>query len=357
MGVGANRADQPLSPHFREDGKPALAFSPVQQKARDEVDTKLASGRYRLVAVDCPLCTSPSKKLLSEKDSAGLPIQTSICLSCGVLYASRRFDESSLGEFYASENLRLDRGVASAEEFLFKNELAQGANVVQFLEQHGLFEKLRGSLIVEIGCGPGGILAHFKRLGFLVAGFDIDPAVVAYGSRVQGLEIHLGGIERAAEVVPAMARRLGMVILEQALEHMTNPRRELQRIRTLMDNDTLLFIGVPGLRNIGPHYRYDLLNYLQLGHLVHFERRTLSALLDETGFEELASNERIDAICRTAARPRCAKPRDGSAVAREMLSFLTSAERRRARTAAYRMLRGAISRRVRSAASLLSGNS
>jgi SAM-dependent methyltransferase len=348
------KSDQPLSPHFRGDGLPAVTFSPVQRQARAEVDAKLANGRYRVESVDCPLCASSSRKLLSEKDSAGLPIQTSICLSCGVLYASRRLDEPSLHELYAHENLRLDRGVAAAEEFLFNNELVQGAHVEKFLEHHGLLEKLRGSMIVEIGCGPGGILAHFQRQGFAVAGFDIDPAVVEYGARVQGLDIHLGGVKRAAEIILASGRRLGLVMLEQALEHMTDPRQELERIRALMDKDTLLFIGVPGLRNIGPHYRNDLLNYLQLGHLIHFERRTLSRLLQEAGFEEIASDERIDAIYRTAGKPG-KNALDGHRAARDMQSFLASAEKRRARTAAYRKLRDVIGQRVRSAAALLNG--
>lgn len=351
--MGVQHMDRPLSPYFLSDGKPAVPFSPVQQQARAEVDAKLASGRYRLVAADCPLCASSRKKLLSYKDSAGLPIQTSICLSCGAVYASRRFDEPSLAEFYASENLRLDRGVAEAEEILFNNELTQGAHIVAFLERHGLLEKLRETLIIEIGCGPGGILAHFKRLGFQVAGFDIDPAVVDYGVRVQGVDIHLGSSQKAAELVPAMERRLGLVIMEQSLEHMTDPRAELDRIKSIMNSEALLFIGVPGLRNIGSHYRNDFLNYLQLGHLIHFERRTLARLLSETGFQELAGDERIDAIYCAATVSDSVRLLDGPAVAQEMLSFLTAAEHRRAATAAYRKLRGAVGSCVRRARSLL----
>ena len=73
-------------------------------------------------------------------------------------------------------------------------------------------------------------------------------------------------------------KRVGLLIYSQALEHMADPRLELEKAKQLIDGETLLFIGVPGLRNLGPHYAYDFLNYLQPGHLIHFERLTLSRL-------------------------------------------------------------------------------
>lgn len=344
----------PLSPHFQADDKPAVPMNLLQRQARDQVMAKLAAGTYSLIDADCPLCGSADKKLLSKKDSTGLPIEASLCLSCGAVYASRRLDEASLNAFYANENLKLDRGVESAEEILFQNEHMQGAHIADLLGRHGLLERLRGALIVEIGCGPGGILAQFQKLGFEVAGFDIDPCVAAYG-RAQGLELYHGSTDIARQVLQSKNKRVGLLIYSQALEHMTDPRLELKNARNLMDRDTLLFIGVPGLRNLGPHYRYDFLNYLQPGHLIHFERLTLSRLLMEVGFEEIIADERIDSVFRLADKPQPVQSPAGS-TAPAMLSFLLEAERKRSRAAALKSIRRAIGMTLRFPARLLGRN-
>jgi hypothetical protein len=103
----------------------------------------------------------------------------------------------------------------------------------------------------------------------------------------------------------------------------------LQSVKTLMGPNTLLFVGVPGLRNIGSHYRYDFLNYLQPGHLVHFERLTLCRMLEEQGFASIAATERIDAVFKiaTTAQPKQEIAYSGD-IARDMLQFLLATERK-----------------------------
>jgi len=345
---------RPLSRHFRADGRPAVPLNRLQLEARDQVMAKLTGGRYTLADTDCPLCGSTSKHLLSEKDATGIPVETSLCLACGIVYASRRLDSASLNAFYENENLKLDRGVEFGAEILFQGEHIQGAHIADILGAHGFLEKLRDSLIVEIGCGPGGILAHFRKLGFDVAGFDIDPGVVAYG-RSQGLELHHGGADLARSVLQSNGKRVGLLIYSQALEHMADPRLELEKAKQLIDGETLLFIGVPGLRNLGPHYAYDFLNYLQPGHLIHFERLTLSRLLNSLGFEELRADETIDSIFRLAATTSPARP-SATNPAPAMLAFLADAERKRSRKAAWRRIRSGVGRALRPLARFLGRN-
>jgi SAM-dependent methyltransferase len=341
---GTDVRAKPLSPRFADDGKAAFAVSPVRQKARSEILAKLRGGVYRLIPVGCPSCGNKQGKLLSEKDATGLPVYTSLCLSCGLVYASLRFDDRSLAEFYHCENLRLDRGVSSAEDLLFRLEVEKAALLIGFLEQHRILEEQPGSLVVEIGCGPGGILAAFKERGFEIAGFDLDPAVVAYGSLEKGLELYQGSVDRARAVLAEKRKTPSLIIYEQALEHFPDPKDELQEIRTLMGPNTLLFVGVPGLRNIGTHYGYDFLHYLQPGHLVHFERLTLCRMLAEQGFEAVAATEDIRAVFKIAADPvREAAYSDD--VAQAMLAFLFAAERKW-RSLTFRRFAGRIARGI-----------
>lgn len=333
----------PLSAHFRADSEAAIGLNALQVEARDQVVAKLARGIYRFVDVDCPLCGSASKQLLSEKDATGLPIETSLCLACGVAYSSRRLDDASLECFYANENFKLDRGINFESDVLFQGERTQGAHIMDVVRSNGLLEKLRDSLVVEIGCGPGGILAYFREAGFETIGFDIDPGVVAYG-RAQGLELHHGGVDSARTVLGAKNRRTGLLIYSQALEHMADPRAELEKAKGLLDRESVLFIGVPGLRNIGPHYRYDLLHYLQPGHLIHFERFTLLRLLTSLSFEKIFADEAIDSIFRLT---NSTEPVPATNPAFAMLSFLLETERKRSRLAAIKRARSAVGKILR----------
>jgi len=345
---------RPLSPRLRADNRPAIPLNHLQIEAREQLIAKLANGTYRLVDVDCPLCGSTRKKLLSEKDSTGVPVETSLCLACGIVYASRRLDSASLNAFYENENLKLDRGVEFAAEILFQSEHTQGSHIAEVLGARGFLEKLRDSLIIEIGCGPGGILAHFRKLGFDVVGFDIDPSVVAYG-RSQGLELHHGDTDMARSVLQSKGKRVGLLIYSQALEHMADPPLELEKAKQLIDGETLIFIGVPGLRNLGPHYGYDFLNYLQPGHLIHFEQLTLSRLLNSQGFEEVFADEKIDSIFRLAAST---SPERASASnpAPAILAFLTEAEQKWSRKAAWKRIRSGVGKTLRPLARFLGRN-
>jgi|SRR5665213_194621 len=332
-----------LSPHFQADGKPAVSLNQLQLEARDLILAKLANGTYKLIDMDCPLCGSGRKQLLSEKDATGLPFETSLCLACDVVYASRRFADASLVSFYENENFKLDRGSECQSGFLFEGERGQGAHIADVLRTKGLLEELRDSLIVEIGCGPGGILAHFRDLGFETMGFDIDPTVVAYG-RSRGLQLHHGDTDAACVMLGSKSLRAGLLIYSQALEHMTDPRAELEKAKSLMDKESLLFIGVPGLRNVGPHYRYDLLHYLQPAHLIHFERFTLSRLLGGLGFEEIFANEVIDSVFRIAASDA---PPPVESPPSPIMPFLRAVERERSRIAAVKRVRSTVGGMIR----------
>jgi 2-polyprenyl-3-methyl-5-hydroxy-6-metoxy-1,4-benzoquinol methylase len=279
--------------------------------------------------MDCPACNAPDKTLLSEKDATALPIETSICMACGLVYASRRLDDQSLAEFYRNENLRLDRGVDSAERMLFELETGKGELIFNFLKERGFLERLRDTQIVEIGCGAGGILSYFRIQGFAVQGFDIDPAVVGFGQS-QGLPLHLGGVAQARAICEKAGKPVGLIIYEQVLEHLIDPAAELAEAKALITPETLLFIGVPGLRNIRSHYRSDILNYLQPGHILHFEEVTLTRMLRALGFAPVVTNELIYSVFQLDAAPEMrAEPL--RPVARAMIAFLSDLEEERVR--------------------------
>jgi SAM-dependent methyltransferase len=61
-----------------------------------------------------------------------------------------------------------------------------------------------GARVLEVGCGPGHLSIRLARLGFEVAGLDLDPAMIA---RAQANADRLGNGRRPASAVISRRRR------------------------------------------------------------------------------------------------------------------------------------------------------
>ncbi len=288
--------EKPLSKHFADNGKTAIKMSAIQRETRAEILTKIKNNVYILTKASCPICNSYLKILISEKDAFGLPTRTSICKNCGFVYSNLRFSDETLKEYYNNENILLDRGVILPEKYLFDLEKEKGEIILKFLEDHSLLEKVKNKLIVEIGCGSGGILASFKDCGFEVLGCDIDRKPAEYGSKLENINITVGSLENLKKNIKDKNMPIGLIMYEQSLEHMPYPKDEIRKVKEIMDEETLLFVGVPGLQNIDRHYNSDILQYLQPGHLLHFNLYSLFKMMDEMGLSLIVGNEKIQSV-------------------------------------------------------------
>ena len=60
-----------------------------------------------------------------------------------------------------------------------------------------------------------------------------------------------------------------------------------------MHEETLLYIVVPGLKNIASAYNKDFLQYLQNAHTYHFTKQTLQNCANISGLQQINSNEYV----------------------------------------------------------------
>jgi len=86
----------------------------------------------------------------------------------------------------------------------------------------------RGALVVEVGCGSGGILDVFRAHGAEVLGVDLAPSRLAYG-RSRGLDLREGTLATLE-----LPRAPELVIYAHVLEHVLEPQAELERIRDVL---------------------------------------------------------------------------------------------------------------------------
>ncbi|MHB8470252.1 MAG: class I SAM-dependent methyltransferase [Gaiellaceae bacterium] len=287
---------------------------------------------------------------MSTRDMYGLPVRTVLCRACALLYASPRPTEDALASFYDGEYRRLDRPDAQAYDAFFELQRTKGERILAFLGASGVQPEQDG-LVVDVGCGAGGVLAPFRAQGFEVLGVDPGSEYVEYGTRVHGIDLHRGDLREALRLAAERGRRIGLIIFEQVLEHLPQPVQELARARGALPENGLLFVGVPGLRNVRRHYGGDFLHYLQFPHLSYFELATLERVARRAGLGLVHGDETIQALFRSDGlhgKPLVSPSPD------DVITYLRRLERgyrtRRVRAhvlSRVRRLRGAVARRIR----------
>jgi SAM-dependent methyltransferase len=261
----------------------------------------------------CLLCGSDDARSLLRREKP----RHVVCRRCGLVYENPRPTLDEMAAFYATGYWeKYEPGIVSGAGSTNRDAIARGQAVVELTRDR----VPRGGLIVELGCGPGEILAFVRdRLGCQAIG--VEPSVNQSSAARErfGLEMICGGVED----VDLGDRRANLLILSHVLEHFHQPRAALEKCHSLLDSAGWIFIEVPNI--LCPNPRKRLSKWLSLEHVVYFSPGTLTALLEECGFE--AEQTYASTFVRVLARkrpsgvsqPRSYDPREASRVRRALL--------------------------------------
>jgi SAM-dependent methyltransferase len=314
-----------IAKRFRYDGIEIVPLTDIQKKARDSIRQKILCGEYAAEAVPCPLCGGSDCTTIAEKDFYGFPVTTVICKACGMVYSNPKLTQAALEQMYATEYRDLDRVKPSSQDY-FELEKVKAQGIAQLIERNQLKKCLNGKLVVEVGCGAGGGLQYFSDAGLSVIGCDLSPTNVSF-AKSKGLDVHYGGIDSIIAALGDRAQDVGLVIYEQVFEHLVEPKKELSKLKEWLPFGTLVYLGVPGFKNIANQYGSDFLRFLQLPHLCHFELGTLVSLASSQGYSFISGDESARALFSISDKA-LVRQEDGARYATTLL-YLAQLERRR----------------------------
>ena len=135
--------------------------------------------------------------------------------------------------------------------------------------------------ILDVGCGSGEFLKHLQAAGWSVSGVEPSQDAVR-AAHEAGLEnVHCGEL-LDLDLPPAS---FDAIRFWHVLEHVANPRPTLQAARRLLRPGGSLTIGVPNYRSLLARNAGDDWFFLDVPrHLWHFDKRTLSELVEHCGF-------------------------------------------------------------------------
>lgn len=151
------------------------------------------------------------------------------------------------------------------------------------------------SLVLDIGCGRGGLLKHLRdKLNCKVVGIDISDVAIKI-CQEKGIKTILCNIEK--EEIPG---KYDVIILSAILEHLENPISLLNKIRSNLNKNGCVIIGVPNFSTLYSRIMYlfgmNATRYgktkkdMKLGiqppdHIRFFNKPTLLYILERCGYK------------------------------------------------------------------------
>ena len=137
----------------------------------------------------------------------------------------------------------------------------------------------QGRRLLDVGCGEGTFLRAARDCGWQAVGTELNPDP----ARRLGFDV-FNSLEECADLGP-----FSSVTLWHSLEHMSDPRAAITKIRRLVADDGVVFIAVPDFEGFQSKAFGE--NWLHLDvprHLYHFTATALDRMLNQNEFIPVA---------------------------------------------------------------------
>lgn len=258
-------------------------------EVRDLVAGQIDCGFYKLEAQSCCICGDIDGDLVSERERFGLVNSTVLCTSCGLLRTDPALRPEDYAHFYYHSYRTLYFEEKYATDSFFELQKRGAQPIIEFLSKSIALPG--NSLMLDVGCGSGGMVRAFIDRGYRGIGIDYDVNYLQKGQE-HNLDLREGNVFSFQN-----AEKPRLVIYSHVLEHVHDPNIELQAVKKQIHDDGYLYVELPGIkRDLRAVYKADLIRFLHIAHLHHFTLKTLTNLLQRNGFEFVAGNENIQSV-------------------------------------------------------------
>ena len=160
---------------------------------------------------------------------------------------------------------------------------------------HSWFLRLVGSNkdVLDVGCGHGYFSRELKSANNNIVGVDIlaSPSELDVFDEYIQADLNDRGVDLRALVGD---RRFDFILLQDILEHLTDPDTMLRACRDLLRPHGVVLISVPNVANITVraslllgNFEYTERGILDKTHLKFFTRKTARRFVEQNGFEVL----------------------------------------------------------------------
>jgi 2-polyprenyl-3-methyl-5-hydroxy-6-metoxy-1,4-benzoquinol methylase len=193
----------------------------------------------------CNSCGSPSTEVVATSrdfqfDTCSNEFSFVRCQQCGLIYLRDRPAISTLGVIYPP----------NYGPYKFDERLGPVINRVRNYVQRRKIEPIveqasPNAIVVDVGCGGGGLLRIMKRLGpsgWRLIGVDISATASQQLASV-GIEFRIGRFESMEWDLP----NPDVIIMNQVIEHLDDPSMVVRRSFELLKPGGILLIETPSV--------------------------------------------------------------------------------------------------------------
>lgn len=244
--------------------------------------------RVRVRGLKCNLCGSQRYKIVYSKsqnlnnpkgytitqDVTYQPHEVVRCLDCGLVYALSAENRDSLLKEYNDME----------DELYIREEDGRRRAAKRVLKEISVLK--RPERLLEIGSATGLFLDEARKLGWEVMGLEPSKWAADYAR----CNFNLNTIAKGIEDVAPPKGYFDVVVMIDVLEHLTDPKSVLEKIRQLLKHDGIIYIATPDIKSIAARIFKNRWWGIKRHHLYYFSRETLKAFLDKTGFEVIRTN-------------------------------------------------------------------
>ncbi len=280
-----------ISSRYDYNLNPEENLNPIQLEYRKRFEDKVTRGEYVYQEVPCAVCDSNDFEILAKKDKHCLKITTVVCKLCGLIQTNPRMTKETAASFYNDEFRDLYEGGEVPKDGTFRNQYNFGKTTELLLSAKTGIKNWKGKTVVEIGCGTGGTLKYFQDKGSIVYGAEYDLECIQY-AKSKGVDVEHGDISTIFKKgIVADA-----VMYSHVLEHVFNPREELEACKKILNPRGVIYTTFPGVRALTHTYKHDFMRHLQNAHNHYFTAVTTDNLAKAAGYRTLHVDDEIRAV-------------------------------------------------------------
>jgi 2-polyprenyl-3-methyl-5-hydroxy-6-metoxy-1,4-benzoquinol methylase len=253
---------------------------------------------------NCMVCGSDEYEKYSDKGQFNLDTHVVICKKCGFSYLNPRWTIDRYNLFYSKEYDKYYREETVSNPTA-EIEFASVKTLLKRLEQ---FELTPSSPIniLDIGSGMGHTLIYLKKNVFQKANyFAIEPSETCIQFlKVNGIEVVTNDVYSSWE--QNNGKKFDVVIMRHVLEHFSTPIEILNKVKSVLKDNGLLYVAVP---NSFKPTKPLKSHYFRVVHVSYFSPVSLRNIFNKSGLDTVAlvpgdSHEQFEifAFCRTGEK-------------------------------------------------------
>jgi len=259
----------------------------------------------------CEAALPPARRIAGRDRLLGTPgaFDVGICAACGSGTTLPKVEPAALAAFYPEVygpyadadgrvTAAISRGIRAAQGRLALRRFPLAA-VAGRAPGRGL----------DVGCGRGDLAAQLIGHGWAMAGIEPSPSACD-AARARGVDARTGTLDTVALEPGAY----DLVVFQHSLEHTTDPRGDLERVRAALAPGGIVVITVPNFGSWQARRFRDRWFHLDLPrHRTHFTRAGLERVFGHAGLQARAiatssSTVGLPASIQYAVAGRCLFP-------------------------------------------------